>query len=219
MSGDIGVVSKIGKLSSLVAGVCTVLFGLLIILDFFVGTIMFQYIVCFLLAVSFVVVANSLHASARPEVRIWGRIAVSFSVIYAVFICFVYYSQLTVVRLGLLAGDSLRLVNFTPGSWLFAVDMLGYTFLALSTLAAVFMFRKTGLEKAIRIFLIIHTALGVPTVLFPALPLFGTADAAQSASLGGSFALLGWCVVFAPLCFLLARYFSLKAKAPAAKPI
>lgn len=201
--------SKTGKYSSMIAGICTILFGLLIILDFAVKTIMFQFIVCIFLAVSFVVVANSLYSAASPKTKIWGRITVSFAVMYAVYICLVYYSQLTVIQLGLVPRASLQLIEFIPGSWLFAVDMLGYTFLALSTIAAAFLFNKKGIEGTIRVFLIIHGALAIPVSLFPALPLFGSSQAVQSASLGGALALLAWCAVFAPVCFLLTRYFSL----------
>ena len=188
------------------------LFGLLIILDFATPTIMFQFIVCFILAISFVVVVNSLYSIADPKHKLWGRLTVSFAIIYAVYICLVYYSQLTVVRLGLVPGDYLPLIEFTPGTWLFAVDMLGYTFLALSTLAASFLFRGKGLAGKIRVLLIVHGALAIPVALFPALPLFGSAENVQSANLGGSFALLAWCVVFAPICFLLERYFSVNKR-------
>ncbi len=188
------------------------LFGLLIILDFVTPTIMFQFIVCFILAISFVVAVNSLYSIADPKHKLWGRLTVSFAIIYAVYICLVYYSQLTVVRLGLVPGDYLPLIEFTPGTWLFAVDMLGYTFLALSTLAASFLFRGKGLAGKIRVLLIVHGALAIPVALFPALPLFGSAENVQSANLGGSFALLAWCVVFAPICFLLERYFSVNKR-------
>ena len=212
MTEDIEAISKAGKISSLLAGICTVLFGLLIILDFATPTIMFQFIVCFILAISFVVVVNSLYSIADPKHKLWGRLTVSFAIIYAVYICLVYYSQLTVVRLGLVPGDYLPLIEFTPGTWLFAVDMLGYTFLALSTLAASFHFRGKGLAGKIRVLLIVHGALAIPVALFPALPLFGSAENVQSANLGGSFALLAWCVVFAPICFLLERYFSVNKR-------
>ena len=66
MSEGIGTISKAGKISSLVAGICTVLFGLLIIMGFITPTIMFQFITCFILAISFVVVANSLYSRSRP---------------------------------------------------------------------------------------------------------------------------------------------------------
>ncbi len=206
---------KTGKVSSLIAGICTVLFALLILLDFTADTIMYQFLVCFVLAISYVVAANAISSAADPEMKIWGRLTASFAVMYAVFICFVYYSQLTVVRLDLVPADSLALIKMTPGAWLFAVDMLGYTFLALSTVFAAILFSKKGLERKIRVMMIIHGALGIPTCLFPALPLFGGEQAVQSANLGGAFALLGWCVVFAPVCFLLVRYFSLNgAKKP-----
>ena len=208
MTEDYELISKAGKISSLIAGVCTVLFGLLIILDFAVKTILFQFIVCFLLAVSYVVAANSLCSLAGLKAKLWGRLAASFAIMYAVYICLVYYSQLTVIRLGLVPRDALPLIEFKPGTWLFAVDMLGYTFLALSTLAASFLFNGKGLEGKIKAFLIVHGALAIPVSLFPALPLFDTAQAVQSASIGGAFALLAWCVVFAPICFLLVRYFS-----------
>lgn len=204
---------KAGKYSSLAAGICTVIFGLLIILDFAVKIAMAQFLVCFLLAISFVILANSLYAVADPKKKLWGRIAVSFAVMYAVYICLVYYSQMTVIQLGAVPKDSLPLIEYAPGSWLFAIDMLGYAFLALSTLAAAFLFTKKGLEKKIKVLLIIHGALAIPTAVFPALPLFSGASAVESASIGGSLALLVWCAIFAPACFMLTRYFSFGSKA------
>lgn len=212
MADDKSLILKAGKFSSLITGICTVLFGLLIIIDFTTPTIMFQFIVCFILAVSFIVVANSLYSIADLKLKLWGRITVSFAIMYAVYICLVYYSQLTVIRLGLIPGDSLPIIKFTPGSWLFAVDMLGYTFLALSTLAASFLFKGKGLTGKLRVLLIIHGILAIPTSLFPALPLFDLAEDVKNVNLGGAFALLAWCVVFAPICFLLVRYFSVGKK-------
>jgi hypothetical protein len=201
---------KIGKAAALTAGVCTLLFALLIVLDFFVKTSNLQFFVCFFLALSYVVVANALYSLARPERKIWGRISLSFSVMYAVYICLVYYSQLTVVRLGLVPESLLPLINYVPGNWLFAADMLGYALLALSTLAGAFLFEKSGREKAIRALLLIHGMLAVPTAVFPALPIFGSAEAVQSANVGGAVALLAWCAIFAPICFLLVGYFGRK---------
>lgn len=200
---------KTGKISSLIAGICTVLFALFILLGFTTDTIMFQFLVCFVLAISYVVAANAVCSATSPEMKIWGRLTVSFAVMYAIFICFVYYTQLTVVRLNLISADSLALIKMSPGAWLFALDMLGYTFLALSTVFAAFLFSKKGLERKIRVMMIIHSVLGIPACLIPALPLFSGEQAVQSASFGGALALLGWCIVFAPVCFLLARYFSL----------
>jgi cytochrome c oxidase subunit IV len=74
--------------------------------------------------------------------------------------------------------------------------MLGYVFLTLSTLAAAFTFQGKGRERIIRILLLIHGAFAVPTFIFPMIPT-NTNQAVESANLGGVFALVVWCALFA----------------------
>jgi hypothetical protein len=57
----------------------------------------------------------------------WSLIGLCFAVAYSVLVTITYSTQLTVVRsnVGALAEGALRLIEFSPGSWVFALDMLG----------------------------------------------------------------------------------------------
>lgn len=79
----------------------------------------------------------------------WSLIGLCFAVAYSVLVAITYFTQLTVVRSNVeaLAEGALRLIEFSPGSWVFALDMLGYSFLILATLAAAPVFRGNGLER------------------------------------------------------------------------
>jgi hypothetical protein len=69
-----------------------------------------------------------------------------------------YFVQLTLVAPALLRGevsDSIRPFLFNVfNSFTYSVDLLGYSFMSLSTLFAAFVFRGPGLEKTVRWFLI-----------------------------------------------------------------
>lgn len=92
-----------------------------------------------LLASAFVVLMVSVHQAAAPEARIWTHIAIVFAVMYAVLVSLVYYVQLTYVGPHLAAGmaEEVSVFLFEPfDSFLYAVDILGYTFMSVSTLFA-----------------------------------------------------------------------------------
>ena len=80
------------------------------------------------------------------------------------------------------------LIGFVPGSATFALDMLGYGFLCLSTLAAAFTLMDSR-DRALRLLCIIHGAIVVPTVVAPILSgLFRSAGEQSNDS--GSYVLL-----------------------------
>lgn len=207
---DNGTIYKIGYYSSLLTGICVILFAISIIFSYFTKTIMFSFFVCLFLSIFYVIMINALYSQAATNRKIFGRISLSFSVIYAVYICLVYYTQLTVVRLGGLSKEVLNIISYTPpGTLFFAIDMLGYTFLALSTFVGAFMFENKGLEGLIKKLFLIHGSLAIPTFIFPMLPIFENQNSGNNDT-SGIFALLAWCILFAPICFLVANYFKIK---------
>ena len=73
-----------------------------------------------------------------------------------------YYVQLTLVVPHLMSGEveSIRPFLFAPfDSFIYSVDVLGYSFMSLSTLFAAFVFNGTGLERTARRFLIANGLL------------------------------------------------------------
>jgi len=110
-----------------------------------------------LLGVSFVVLMVSIHYYAPEGKKIWSHIGLAFATIYATLIGIVYFVQLTLVVPRLLRNDieNIRFLFFTPfDSFLYSVDILGYSFMSLATLFAAFVFTGKGLERTVRWFLI-----------------------------------------------------------------
>ena len=104
------------------------------------------------LPIAFVVLMAAVRARAPKQHKIWADIAVAFSVIYAVLVSMVYFVQLTLVIPKTLQGeaDQVSLLVFGAGTFMFAIDILGYAFMSLSTLAAALVFDRRDLERWIR---------------------------------------------------------------------
>ena len=105
---------------------------------------------------SFLVLMVSIHQLSSPDRKIWSHAAVVFATCYAVLISINYYVQLTWVAPRLAAGriQGIEIFLFTPfDSFLYAVDILGYSFMSVATLFAARVFNGQGLERTIRWFL------------------------------------------------------------------
>jgi hypothetical protein len=92
-----------------------------------------------LLGSSFLVLAVSIHQLSSPDRKILSHAAVAFATAYAVLISINYYVQLTQVAPRLVAGrvegiEPFLLVPFD--SFLYSVDILGYSFMSVATLFA-----------------------------------------------------------------------------------
>lgn len=109
-----------------------------------------------LLGSSYLVLTVSIHQAARPDRQIWSHIAVVFAAVYATLISMVYFVQLTLVMPRLARGQSegIEPFLFVPfDSFLYSVDILGYSFMSVSTLFAARVFRPEGRERIARAFL------------------------------------------------------------------
>ena len=109
-----------------------------------------------LLGSAFLVLVVSIHQVAPAERRIWSQSALAFATAYAVLISTVYFVQLTLVAPRLASGRMVGLepFRFVPfDSFLYAVDILGYSFMSLATLFAARVFPGAGLQRVVRVFL------------------------------------------------------------------
>lgn len=90
-----------------------------------------------LLGSSFLMLCVSVHQATPAERRVWSHGAVAFATAYAVLISGVYFVQLTLVLPRLMSGRvaGIEPFVFVPfDSYLYAMDILGYSFMSLSTL-------------------------------------------------------------------------------------
>jgi len=150
-----------------------------------------------LLPVAFVILMATINACASKRSRVWAQIALAFAVIYAVLVSFVYFVELTVVIPQTVRGeaDEVALLVFGFGTFMFAVDILGYAFMSLATLFAAPVFEGRGLELWIRWALIVNGFLApviALQIIFP--PLWKVAAL--------------WAVSFPAATVMLAVWFS-----------
>lgn len=107
-----------------------------------------------LFGLSFVVLISCIHELTHGERRILTRIATSFGLLFAGAIGVHYFTQISAVRINVLAGRTGGLEHFVqanPYSILSAVNMLGWTvFLGLSSLFVAPVFSTGKWDRVIR---------------------------------------------------------------------
>jgi hypothetical protein len=106
---------------------------------------------------AFLLVAVSIHEMASPDRKIWSHGAVVFATTYTVLISINYFVQLTWVTPRLTTGRTAGIEPFlfVPfDSFLYAVVILGYSFMSVATLFAAMVFTGKGVERVARWFLI-----------------------------------------------------------------
>ena len=172
-----------------------------------------SYIVCLLLAPTYVTMVASTPLASSEGSRSFTRAALGLAAMYGVLCSANYYLQLSVVRLGAYPAPegALGLLRFTNGSPAFALDMLGYFFMYLSTLLLIPAIPGRGEETVLKVFCAINGALAVPTIVFPALG-FSQQGTGSSAAFG-CVVLLVWCAAFLPIPFIYARLFRRRMQA------
>ena len=194
--------AHLGMYAGLLAGLLTILFGVFVVLN----NQMVYFTTVLFLATMVVIMLISLKTFINPQKKVLAECAVAFGVMYALLVSLVYYTQIAVVLKGTLTSDLLLIVSDFPGTVFFFLDMLGYCLLCLSTLFIVFAIG--GDNKILRVFLLIHSSLFIPTFLLPFLPITFSVSSTSHGDISGSLILVLWCIVFAPVCLLLARYFA-----------
>ncbi|HJQ65275.1 MAG TPA: hypothetical protein VJ816_02805 [Gemmatimonadales bacterium] len=111
---------------------------------------------------SFLVLVVSIHQAASLDRKVWSHSAVVFATIYAALISINYFVQLAWVGPRLAAGriEGMEPFLFVPfDSFLYAVDILGYSFMSLASLFAAMVFTGKGPERIVRWFLIANGLL------------------------------------------------------------
>jgi len=111
---------------------------------------------------AFLLTMVALHQIAPADRKVWSLAALAFATIYAALISINYFVQLTWVAPRLAAGRSAGTEPFlfVPfDSFLYAVDILGYSFMSVATLCAAKIFTGSGIERVARWFLVANGLL------------------------------------------------------------
>jgi hypothetical protein len=111
---------------------------------------------------AFLVLVISIHYLASPTQKVWSHTAIAFATAYTVLISIVYFVQLTLVLPRLARGETegIEMFIFMPfNSFLYAVDILGYSFMSVATFFAAMVFTGGGLKRIVRFFLLANGLL------------------------------------------------------------
>ena len=113
------------------------------------------------IVIPFVLEILALHYTAPNHKKFWTHAALTFTILYAVFVTANYVVQLATVIPNTLKGhlDEVRILQQTPHSMFWSFDALGYIFMGLATLIVVPAFEKTGFQKSVRISFIANGAV------------------------------------------------------------
>lgn len=201
---------KIGFWAALLAVLEVAVFGLLLTINLWVNSPLLNqlsYFVCFLLAPTFITLMTAVYYYAPEQKKIWGHLGILFSVVYAVMVLIVYYLQLVVVSTNSLQASSeiIKPFVYTPGTPVFAIDILGYGFMALATLFAAFVFGGSKIQDWIKGLFIFHGFIGITSWVVPAF--LAVETSAKSNDIFGAIALIFWSIIFIPAVVLLAILF------------
>jgi hypothetical protein len=200
----------IGRAAALAIAIVTIVFAISLIwevINYSEFAKNLGYIASLLLAISVVLMMACFYDVTREPLKIFGLLALVSSIIYAPFCISTYFLQISIVALNPLnlSSEVLKAISFKPGSPTFALDMLGYCFLCLSTLAAGLALTEAK-DKILRVLCFFHGALAVPTIASPIISgLFLTTSGETDYT--GHYVLLFWCIVFVPIALLFMRYF------------
>ena len=111
---------------------------------------------------AFLLMMVALHETAPPDRKVWSLAALAFATVYAALISINYFVQLAWVAPRLATGRTAGMEPFlfVPfDSFLYAVDILGYSFMSVATLCAARIFTGSGIERVARLFLVCNGLL------------------------------------------------------------
>ena len=159
------------------------------------------------------VLANSYLVKTRSSITsaFYADAAVATAIMYACYICAVYYMQMTFVRKARADPVALSIVEYRPGSAIFTVDILGYWLLAASTLLVALSLQGQNCNLLTTI-LYFHGVAGLTCFGVPFLPMIYEEQNENSDNFIWQTPLVSWCAIFLPICLLMADYFQSFAK-------
>lgn len=174
------------------------------------GNLFGSYLTSMLIAWGFVTLICSFAAFNAGGTHAAGYTAVAFAAVYAAIIVLVYFAQLTTVRQAALSEEAAQLLDYQKFGLFFNYDLLGYSFMALSTFFIGLTVRaENKADRWLKALLLVHGIFAVTCVAMPIIGVFGanTPDGDKT----GIWVLLFWCAYFIPICILSWRHFKLKA--------
>ena len=159
-----------------------------------------------LIAWGLVLMNSAFYRFSREDAKAAAMSAVAFGAMYALCNTIVYFTQITTVKNGGLAGAAQTLLDYRNFSLMFDLDMLGYSLMAVSTFfAGLTIVVRDKADRWLKTLLLLHGVFAVVCFILPVLGLFSTDM--QGADWIGTAVLEFWCAYFLPIGILSLRYF------------
>lgn len=195
---------KIGFYSAIIAGLSTAIFAISMLID---NMLLISFGICMVLSWSYIVLTCAFAAQANQDKKVFAYAGLSFASVYAVFINLVYFTQLTTVNQKAASKDVINALTYTPGSWIFALDIFGYGMMAVSTFfVGLTIFPKNRTDKWLKTMLMLHGLFAIG-IIFPMFNLFNVTAGVDSVNNMGVIVLEGWSLFFIPIMMLAAKHF------------
>ena len=192
----------IGRVGALLATVSVLLFAVSMLIPFEFGS----YFVCIFLALSFVLMIATFENECTKENKVAGKVAMTFSAIYATLIVIVYFTQCTTVQNEVLSDTVKQVLDYKRFGLLFNIDLLGYGMMALSTFfIGLTIDVRSKKDKALKILLLLHGIFFISCLIMPMLGIFKPSDGTTTS--GGVIAMEIWCLYFLPIGILSFLHF------------
>ncbi len=197
---------KIGMTASIVTLAGVTGFALSMLVNNLFGS----YLTSMVIAWGFVPLICAFAAFSADETRAAANTAIAFAAVYATFITLVYFAQLTTVRQVILSDEAASLLDYQKFGLFFNYDLVGYSFMALSTFFIGWTVRaENKADRWLKTLLLVHGIFAVTCVVMPILGVFSAATPGSDKI--GTLVLLFWCAYFTPVCVLSWRHFRLSA--------
>lgn len=192
----------IPRIGSAIAALTVLLFAVFIIAGFLRG----QYFVCSLLPLGYIMMSAGFQHESDNDRRVAANVGMLLAAVYAVLVLLVYFSQNAYVSFADLTEQAESILVFRPGSLTFAFDLLGYGMMSLSTFfMGLSMKPRNKPDKWLRYLMMIHGVFFLGCFFMPIMGVFSSDS--DSDGIGGSIALLFWCIYFIPIGILSFRHF------------
>ena len=194
----------ISKVGSSIVTVTVFLFALFLMINFPTG----YFFVCLILPIGFIMMTAGIQNECEGDRKVAANIGLILAAVYATFIMFVYFAQLTTVKNELLNEQAANLLVFGKFGLIFNYDLLGYGVMALSTFfTGLSMKPKNKTDKWLRALMLIHGVFYFSCTFMPMTGLFAKMSSGGD-GIGGRLALVVWCVYFLPIGILSFIHFT-----------
>jgi len=176
-------------------------------LSMLIGSNFGSYFSSMFIAFSFMPMMCAYAYFSKEKTKLAGITAAGFAVMYAICNLFVYFAQITTVRMDTLTEQAAKLLDFQNFGLFFNYDMLGYCLMAISTFfAGLTIEPKTKGVRWLKWLLLIHGVFAVSCFILPLLGFFST-DMNGGEWIGTAI-LVFWCAYFIPVGILSFLHFS-----------